>query len=279
MWRTPRSWPRASNAQRSGMIVLNAAPAPAITFTGRIAPEKRTAGKQSIGRASVACAGLLTAAEVSSPSVSAAAAVSVSEMPTVTYVVVLAAGMRSSTRRTASISTTTKTRNGSSTAIFDSRYALMRCPTRCSRRTIGHSVTIWSSPYVRPKKNAPNVTQKRIIAIALGFGLLMSNAPGRKRTANIATTSAGDPIRIAMVRRLRTIVASQERNAVAVRKVLDRVCREDDGRAGVGEAAQQLQQLRGTRWIQPRRRLVQEEDLRARQQLDGDARALALAAG
>src|SRR5215208_5597755 len=119
MCRTPRSWPSASNAQRSGMIVLIAAPAPAITFTGRIAPEKRTAGKQSIGRASVACAGLLTAAEVRSPSVSAAAAVSVSEIPTVTYVVVRAAGMRSSTRRTASISTTTKIRNGSSTALSD----------------------------------------------------------------------------------------------------------------------------------------------------------------
>jgi hypothetical protein len=65
------------------MIVLIAAPAPAIGFTGRIAPENSTAGKQSIGSASVACAGLLTAAEVISPSVRAAAARSASVIPTV----------------------------------------------------------------------------------------------------------------------------------------------------------------------------------------------------
>ena len=63
--------------------MLIAAPAPAISCTGRIAPENSTAGKQSIGRASVACAGLVTAAEVISPSVSAAAARSASVTPIV----------------------------------------------------------------------------------------------------------------------------------------------------------------------------------------------------
>ena len=48
-----------------------------------MAPENSTAGKQSIGRASVAWAGLLTAADVISPSVSAAAESSESVTPTV----------------------------------------------------------------------------------------------------------------------------------------------------------------------------------------------------
>ena len=57
----------ASNAQRVGITVLSAAPVPAITCTGRIAPENSTAGKHSIGRASVAWGTLPTVAEVSRP--------------------------------------------------------------------------------------------------------------------------------------------------------------------------------------------------------------------
>jgi hypothetical protein len=55
--------------------------------------------------------------------------------------------------------------------------------------------------------------------------------------------------------------------------------REQHRRARVGEAAKQPQQLAGARWIEARRRLVQEEDIGASQQLDGDAGALALTAG
>ena len=62
--------------------MLSAAPARAMTWTGRIAHENRTAGKHSIGRASVACAGLLTAAEVINPKVSADAASNDSVTPT-----------------------------------------------------------------------------------------------------------------------------------------------------------------------------------------------------
>ena len=59
-----------------------------------------------------------------------------------------------------------------------------------------------------PKKKAAKTIQKPIITIELGVGCPKSNAPGRKSTANIATTSAGDPSRIAIVRRLRTNVSS-----------------------------------------------------------------------
>ena len=44
-----------------------------------------------------------------------------------------------------------------------------------------------------PKKKAAKTIQKPIITIELGLGCPKSNAPGRKSTANIATTSAGDP--------------------------------------------------------------------------------------
>ena len=51
-----------------------------------------------------------------------------------------------------------------------------------------------------PKKKAAKTIQKPIITIELGLGCPKSNAPGRKRTANIATTSAGEPSRIASVK-------------------------------------------------------------------------------
>ena len=50
----------ASKAQRDGITTLRAAPALAMRFTGRMAPENNTAGKHNIGRASVACATLPT---------------------------------------------------------------------------------------------------------------------------------------------------------------------------------------------------------------------------
>jgi hypothetical protein len=49
-------------------------PIVAMIGTGRIAPEKRTCGKQSMGSAIVAWAGPVTAAEVSNPRASAASA-------------------------------------------------------------------------------------------------------------------------------------------------------------------------------------------------------------
>ena len=53
-----------------------------------------------------------------------------------------------------------------------------------------------------PKKNAAKTIQKPIITIELGLGSWKSNAPGRKRTANMPTTSTGDPSRIASVKRV-----------------------------------------------------------------------------
>jgi hypothetical protein len=44
----------ASKAQRDGIPTLRTAPALAMRFTGRMAPENNTAGKHNIGRASVA---------------------------------------------------------------------------------------------------------------------------------------------------------------------------------------------------------------------------------
>ena len=64
----------ASKAQRDGITTLRAAPALAMRFTGRMAPENSTAGKHSIGRASVAWATLPTEAEVSRPRPRAATA-------------------------------------------------------------------------------------------------------------------------------------------------------------------------------------------------------------
>ena len=56
------------------MTVLITTPALAMRWTGRMAPENSTAGKHSIGRASVAWATFLTDAEASRPRPSAAIA-------------------------------------------------------------------------------------------------------------------------------------------------------------------------------------------------------------
>ena len=79
--RAPRSWPIASKAQRDGITTLSTAPALAIRCTGRMAPENSTAGKHSIGRASVAWADVDTIADVSRPSPRAAIAHSSSPKP------------------------------------------------------------------------------------------------------------------------------------------------------------------------------------------------------
>ena len=76
---------------------------------------------------------------------------------------------------------------------------------------------ICSNPYVSPKKNAAKTTQKPIITMELGFGFSTLNAPGRNRTTNMPTTSAGEPTRIASVSLLRRIVSS-------VRRVSTRHC-------------------------------------------------------
>ena len=205
-----------------------------------------------------------------------------------------------------------------------------------------------------PKKNAANTTQKPIITIELGLGSSKSNAPGRNRIANMPTTSAGDPTRIANVKRLctnvsnvrrvrtahcvhpfatgrlttgrapsagaapasagratgrsgvrarpsgcrapgsirprtgraprrrsrrsRRVPAQHEHDAIARREVLDGVGREHDGRGLVRESAQSSDQFCTRDRIEPGRRLVQEEDVRIGEQLDGDAGALALPA-
>ena len=205
-----------------------------------------------------------------------------------------------------------------------------------------------------PKKKAAKTTQKPIITIELGLGSWKSNAPGRKRMANMPTTSAGDPSRIASVKRLRTNVSSvrrvrtphcvsplatgrlitsratgvgrrhgggragcvggavqvgqaavelrdradpellerlvdgpdeahsptsrHEHDAIALREVLDRVRGEHDRRRPVGELAQVGDQLRARDRVEAGRRLVEEEDVRIGEQLDGDAGALALPA-
>ena len=61
-----------------------------------------------------------------------------------------------------------------------------------------------------PKKKAAKTTQKPIITIELRLGSEV-NAPGRNRMANMPTTIAGDPSRIASVRWLRTKVSSVRR--------------------------------------------------------------------
>ena len=55
---------------------------------------------------------------------------------------------------------------------------------------------------MRPKKNAAKTIQKPIITIELGLGSWKSNAPGRKRMANMPTTSTGEASRIASVKRV-----------------------------------------------------------------------------
>ena len=56
------------------LLAQSQAPAPAMRFTGRMAPENNTAGKHNIGRASVAWATFPTIAEVSKPKPRAAMA-------------------------------------------------------------------------------------------------------------------------------------------------------------------------------------------------------------
>src|SRR5437763_16565465 len=64
----------ASNAHRADIAAEITRPAPAMTEFGTMAPENRTAGKQSIGRARAAWAVEVTAAEASRPRQSAAMA-------------------------------------------------------------------------------------------------------------------------------------------------------------------------------------------------------------
>ena len=66
-----------------------------------------------------------------------------------------------------------------------------------------------------PKKKPPNAIQKTIMTTALGFGSAKSNAPDRKSTANMATTIAGEPSRMASVSRLRTSVSAVRRVSTA----------------------------------------------------------------
>lgn len=58
------------------------------------------------------------------------------------------------------------------------------------------------SPYVSPKKNAPNAIQNMIIAVDPGSGAAGSNAPARNSTANIATIITGEPTNTATDSRL-----------------------------------------------------------------------------
>lgn len=88
----------------------------------------------------------------------------------------------------------------------------MRTPASHSRRSTANSVQICSSPYVSPKKNAPNAIQNMIIAVDPGSGAAGSNAPARNSTANIATIITGDPANTATDSRLCT-------NSAVVRRV------------------------------------------------------------
>ena len=70
--------------------------------------------------------------------------------------------------------------------------------------------------------------------------------------------------------------ACHAHDAIAGSEVVDRVRGEHDRRRPVGEFAQAADQLGAGDRVEARRRLIQEEDVRVRQQLDRDARALAL---
>ena len=70
--------------------------------------------------------------------------------------------------------------------------------------------------------------------------------------------------------------ACHEHDAVARGEVLDGVRREHNRRRSVGQLAKPSDQLRARDRVEARRRLVEEEDVRMREQLDGDARPLAL---
>ena len=72
--------------------------------------------------------------------------------------------------------------------------------------------------------------------------------------------------------------ARHEHDAIARGEVLDRVRGEHDRRRPVGELAQAGDQLRARDGVEAGRRLVEEEDVRIGEQLDGDAGALALPA-
>ena len=66
--------------------------------------------------------------------------------------------------------------------------------------------------------------------------------------------------------------------SIALVEVLDGVGGEHHGRRAVGEVAETRDDLGARDRVEPGRRLVEEEDVRVREQLDGDAGALALPA-
>src|ERR1700710_1474751 len=109
----------ASKAQRDGITVLKAAPALAMRFTGRMAPENNTAGKHNIGRASVAWATLPTRAEGSRPRPRAAVEHNRRVTPIEAYVDSGRVGRRSKIRSTPSMAVTTTSRKGTRMVTFD----------------------------------------------------------------------------------------------------------------------------------------------------------------
>ena len=66
-----------------------------------------------------------------------------------------------------------------STVIFDSTYAPGLSPANRSRRKTAISPTIWSRPYVRPKKKPAKAIQKTICTGPRVSGPRGSKAPGR----------------------------------------------------------------------------------------------------
>ena len=72
--------------------------------------------------------------------------------------------------------------------------------------------------------------------------------------------------------------SGHEHDAIAPGEVLDRMRGEHDRRRAVGELAQVGDQLRAGDGVEARGRLVEEEDVRVGEQLDGDAGPLALPA-
>lgn len=76
-------------------------------------------------------------------------------------------------------------------------------PERYSRLKTASSPTIWSSPWVRPKKNPAKATQNTIWAGLTSAAPWRSNAPGWNSMPIIAVTSTGEPSKMASVSRLR----------------------------------------------------------------------------
>jgi hypothetical protein len=144
------------------MPKLMSRPGAAISPTGTMAPANSTCGKHSIGRASVAWAASATAADASSPSASAATDSTSSVTNGAAYVSHPRAGRRSRTRSTPSNVAATTASRGVSTATFDSTYATTLSPANRSRRKTATSPTIWSRPYVSPKKKPAKAIQNTI---------------------------------------------------------------------------------------------------------------------